>query len=569
MHPSEQWATRGIRNLFTAPSFSLDFVTSIHTIMRLSSPRPHEKSRRGTMSDIRKNRTECQGRSSKHPKRLHAPKHLLPTGAGKSWTWNRQVLIWLLVACVPGLMVGIASYYFAVAPIERKLVDVHARQVAQELDAVVKIRSAAIQVAASTRASSDLTDTEGLDRLLQALRTAFPDFLSMEIMDEHGETLAMVGELPLSEASRSVGKSKTAKVGTMAYRERDLFQDDPEADSFLITAKHKEEDGKAWFSRTRFSRDAIRQALSASSSTAEVSLLQAPEDAGSGGIGSWKNVSTGSVVRLDTPGWVLSVEKQSGATLSSRWTVVGLLVAILMTGLAIAYRKLLLAGALLPPSFSPTPRRDSCEESAFDGTNPDERAQFDWQARKQDQQPAVDFSEESHDVSVPRKLPLALQETEEKEDLGTFRVSEHLSDGTERPDACQSEATLAASRQPGESESMSKAASACSQSSEDSGYGSSADMNQELDHSPVSDERLGEAFPDVLEVAWFEPDTLAPQATAVESETAEDDSAHLGIPEVLDVVWLEPELAGEKDKQPAEDTKRNDSAPELPSPRFR
>jgi hypothetical protein len=468
-------------------------------------------------------------------------------------------------------MVGIASYYFAVAPIERKLVDVHARQVAQELDAVVKIRSAAIQVAASTRATSDLTDTEGLDRLLQALRIAFPDFLSMEIMDEHGETLAMVGELPLSEASRSLGKSKTAKVGTMSYRDRDLFQDDPEADSFLITAKHKKEDGKAWFSRTRFSRDPIRQALSASPFTTEVSLLQVPDDAASGGAGSWRSVSAGTVVRLDTPGWILSVENQSGATLFSRWTVVGLLVAILMIGLAIAYRKLLLAGALLPPSFSHRPRKDDYEELTFDGTGSDERAPFDWQARRQDQRHAVavDFSEDSYDVCVPRNLPLGFQEAEEKEDPGTFRGCEDLSAGTERPDDRQLEAIFAASREPGESESMSKARSEHIQSPEDSEYGPAAEVTQESDHSPISDEGLGEPFPNVLEVTWFEPDTAVRQATAVESETAEDDSAHLGIPEVLDVVWLEPELAGEKDKQPAEDTKRNDSVPELPSPMFR
>ena len=425
--------------------------------------------------------------------------------------WTRPALIWLLVACVPGLLVGVASHLFSVEPLEKRLLQVEALQTAKQLEAVVKMRAAAIQIAASTRSSSSLVDTKGLDRLLAALRGSFPDFLSMEILDEHGDILAMVGELPLSEATKSVGKSKTPKVGTMSYRDRDLFRDSPESDSFVLTVKHKGQEGKVWFTRTRFAREPIKLALSMAREKATAALMPLPDgeaDGFSTPATSWWAGPSATTVKLGIPGWAIRVKSRAARSMFPLAAAIaaGLIAAII--GLAFVYRRVSSPSALSSHAAIQTSESMSGKQA----TSVDaEEAQ----------------SSESEDVWTPRNVPLGFGEPPEAEIVETYSPEIGESIGDTDPE------------------------------------GKTAELHtgSAMPAEPVEQRAIaGEDIPEILDVVWLESDTpCSPEFQPGEPQTAESMEApwdsHGRIPETLDVMWLEPDSVSSGQQQPESEEK--------------
>ena len=171
------------------------------------------------------------------------------------------VIIWIVVACLPGLLLGLGAFLSAVGPLEKKLLDLEALGLARDIDSVVQVRIAAVKIAAAGIEIDDLSAAGALDNLLTSFRSAFSDFLSLEVLDEHGEVLAMVGELPLSQARRFSGTKQSAVTGNAKLGDSGVFLDDPKANCFFITAQHESQDGTQWFSRTRYGRDPIEKIL--------------------------------------------------------------------------------------------------------------------------------------------------------------------------------------------------------------------------------------------------------------------------------------------------------------------
>jgi hypothetical protein len=257
---------------------------------------------------------------------------------------SRQLLLWVCAACIPGLVLGLLAYYWTVGPLENSLMDVQARSIARDIDAAIQVRAASIEVAAGNLNLQKLADSGQLDNLLKTTHKAFPDFISMEILDEHGDVLALVGELPLSEARHGLRRSTAAKVGTMSYRDRDMFVDDPDSSSFLISLKHETPEGRVWFSRTRFTRDAIKQALS-SPSNGFVAVLTPVTEAKEQNSSittlykSWSGRVAGKDARLRTPGWLVTVAPPSK---SKSWKFLAGVVAafaVLVAALLCAFRR--------------------------------------------------------------------------------------------------------------------------------------------------------------------------------------------------------------------------------------
>ncbi|MFH1115261.1 MAG: hypothetical protein V1792_15230, partial [Pseudomonadota bacterium] len=241
--------------------------------------------------------------------RRHAP------GGGKSALAAR-----VCIACIPGLIIGLTAFIVSVGPLEKRLLQLEADGLARDIDAVVNLRAAAIRIAAGEIGTAGLHEAGALNNLLDSFRRSFADFLSLEILDPHGEAIAMAGELPLSQARRFSGDGGAERPPISALNKSQAFQDDPAADNFHITVRLEAKDGTEWYSRARFSRESIKKILSAGGGRWTAGLEKiSDEEANTGKYagapsGTFSSVWPGrdaAVVPLHAAGWIVKLEKPS------------------------------------------------------------------------------------------------------------------------------------------------------------------------------------------------------------------------------------------------------------------
>ncbi len=237
----------------------------------------------------------------------------------------RPFIGFLFFGALGALAVGLVSHFEVIVPLEKKLLTAEVRSLATDLDSVVRIRSSLISFTAGNAELDSFLQSGGLDKMLDALRQQFPDFLSFEATDERGQVKAMGGELPLTQPGL-FSKSPSGRITTVNLSARPngpIFHDDPESKCFYITCKHVGSGGGIWFTRTRFSRESVVAVLKstpikrvtlipvagASKDVPEGPMsLSTPQSCVVRAIGSWWRGPVGAEALLTMPGWLLRVE---------------------------------------------------------------------------------------------------------------------------------------------------------------------------------------------------------------------------------------------------------------------
>ena len=189
-----------------------------------------------------------------------------------------------------------------------------------------------MRVAAGNLDIDNLSAAGGLDRLLNTLRSLFPDFSNIELLNDRGQTLAMMGDLNLSLTGAP--KSAQVVIDSSTVENKFLFRDDPANQSFLIIMQHGDPDSGRWFSRTRFLRtpvDAILTAAGPEKST-RLSMHEIPKNvdeqsgpnmtdnrpaaspsrSADGTTARWWNPRKVAETQLLMPGWSLILETVPG-----------------------------------------------------------------------------------------------------------------------------------------------------------------------------------------------------------------------------------------------------------------
>jgi len=221
-----------------------------------------------------------------------------------------------------------------------------AQGVAQRVDSIIKLRSASVATAVRTLDLENLASEHGGNQVISTLRDQFPDFVSLEVLDEGGELLAMFGDLSLAEAGRKSRAEDVAIPASGQGSSKGLFHDYPQRDCFFITTSQTSTHGTTWFTRTRFARQTIEAALAAFNKygTAELQpvstgALQGARSAHSPEAPSVKVPTTGwsheagTEAQLLTPGWTIIVKGKSSGTFLSRYSVVVLGTLVLLLAL--------------------------------------------------------------------------------------------------------------------------------------------------------------------------------------------------------------------------------------------
>ncbi|HMK37206.1 MAG TPA: hypothetical protein VK463_19185 [Desulfomonilaceae bacterium] len=226
------------------------------------------------------------------------------------------------IACVVVLLMGLGEHYGTVVPLEKELLSREVRWVAGEIDAAVKLKSAIITTAAGIIEVDTLLENGNLEKLLRTLREHLSDFFSLEIINDRGEIVAMIGELPLSQAGTAAPArtSRFVRVSSDINYNEGVFADDPAHGCFSVTCRHIGPQKGQWFSRTRFSRESINRLL-ASVPQCHAGLVQLTgiskmprinqELQSASTTGNWWTGPSKAEAFLDSPGWIVQVEKIS------------------------------------------------------------------------------------------------------------------------------------------------------------------------------------------------------------------------------------------------------------------
>lgn len=273
---------------------------------------------------------------------------------------------YLLLVATPVLLVGSTGYFGIVIPLKEKLLVQQTRILGRTVNAAITERAASLALVLGAEEAEDLLEDGRLPKIVEVIRHRFPDFVSLELLDGSGEILAMAGELcglPGSGPPKEAAGKLTPQSGRPTNSDW-IFRYDPAGQHFLITTVRPVPGNDASFARARFSRKPLQEVLeSVSRETGGVAGLAQISDsngvnwhdvAASGSrlgadialspparvdtFGNWLAAPRRAEMRLSVPGWVVTLDANPQAVLSSNqivWTGAGALLALLLVTAAI------------------------------------------------------------------------------------------------------------------------------------------------------------------------------------------------------------------------------------------
>jgi hypothetical protein len=393
----------------------------------------------------------------------------------------------LFFASLGALCVGLISHFTVVVPLEKSLLAAEARGLATEFDSAIRVRSSLIGITAGNSELDAFLESGGLDKMLNALRNQFPDFLSFEATNDRGQVQAMGGELPLSQtglfSKDASGKTSAVNLGVHG---RGIFYDDPKNNCFYITCKHVGPEGGKWFTRSRFSRESVAAILE-SDPTQRVTLmpiagaskdipdspvsLPMPQSCVVRPIGSWWSGPTGAEALLTMPGWLMRMEKITAHPILWR--------APISVPLCLLLYSAIVSIILKRESFCEAHELDGAVDMDMEGQSP-VRGENYGSEPECGERPAA-LSENTPEESSPARKTCTTVESEVEYGKSTAREEPLVSASGEDLPGVTKLVTIPAHKAP-------------------------IEIADPLEHELCSDFLAhGESIPDTLEVCWFEP----------------------------------------------------------------
>lgn len=500
--------------------------------------------------------------------------------AGRS-AWGLRVSKWLFAGAILVLFLGLLLYSWMVVPLEKKLAAREIHSLAERIDSEIKMRTEVVRAATSGMKVANLNASGSLDRAGRILRKAFPDFLSLEIVNEEGDLLAMVGDIALPGNART---SPADSEGSVEQKSTpaSTFRDDPKERSFIVESRLESAGGTPWATRARFSRDTIERLLNASRIPLPATLVEVPVngtviagiDGNNANMGTnWLGGLTWIEAPLSAPGWWIRMESVPRQSAASRLPLKTVALFLLVLTLAVLLFRWNSISKRTPPAkasascltadhdtFGKTVRNagtfrggdssthkpaDTYEDLgstrgdhddffAGEATNEFLRSKEKPGERKQPYEPVSDghalegvfaspgFIEEFSEGSPPAVNDTAIPAKDSKEAVS--------------PNAFESVEILGPDTEP-------------ANASEEPGL-------HRIDETLSRDAKL----PEVLDLVWTEPtDTVEPERGSLNNRTGNHDApacnapATEAMPECLEVRWIEPA----KDDLPAPASSRS------------
>ena len=149
-------------------------------------------------------RSDLQGQMNGGISTVEPRNHESYISAGK----RRFFLIGICLISLPSLVLAAVGLYAVVCPLHKNLLAREARALADEIDSVIKERNAVLEIIVGSMTATTPPAEKDVESVVRSLRSAVPDFLSLEVIDGQGEIVAMIGELDLPHAGRVIAADK-------------------------------------------------------------------------------------------------------------------------------------------------------------------------------------------------------------------------------------------------------------------------------------------------------------------------------------------------------------------------
>ena len=451
----------------------------------------------------------------------------------------------LATACVLAVVVGITAQMRATEALEAQLTAAEARGVAGKLDAIIQARAAAVGMAAGSLDIEHLGARGGLERLLNHLKESFPDFLSLEVLNEQGQALAMMGDLSLLQAGRKTKLDSAAEAVAAGQPGSVGFQDDPSHRCFSLTLRHGGSDAVVWYSRTTFSRQPIDLAIASADQERHAALesglpsktnamgRQAPDLAMIVTKG-WLGSTFLAEAPLGVPGWKVTVQR---AGKRAGFSLFALIVPCLM---------LVIAGAALWLTRKPDPMDSSWNHAREQGIG-----------AYPEPFPSVMPDPVGEQLFEPCAAPLDQEnaqpchEPEQRESEPDHFGDEFLATVPPPSPGFEDEAEQA---EPDLASDAGIEGSACTATPTD------AELDATLDPSFQTPTQTD--IPDTLDIVWTEPAAPGDESAGYASNAGSPSvgegsrSSSARLPEALDAAWVDVASDEENPKEASQRSKR-------------
>jgi hypothetical protein len=174
------------------------------------------------------------------------------------------VFSWNLLGVIAGvLLMGVLFLYFVLWPMEKKLMERDARLAIQGLIGAIGERSSVMDSSTDRYSRDHLISVNKLEKVASIMRSNFEDFLTLEVINEEGRILAMVGDLsepePALDSRARVSNYRVLDDGASTGEE--VFRDFPEKGYYSVTRRKPVNEGESWYIRGRFSRKSLERAM--------------------------------------------------------------------------------------------------------------------------------------------------------------------------------------------------------------------------------------------------------------------------------------------------------------------
>ena len=292
---------------------------------------------------------------------------------------------YLFLVATPVLLVGFAGYFGIVAPLKGKLLAEQTRSLGTGIEAAIGERANCLAMALGEGEVDDFLEDGRLQEVVRAIQSRFPDFLSLELIEASGTTLAMAGDsvtMPGQGADMET-LSKPAGPFPNPARKAWTFRDDPAGDHFSITWVRPGNGTEPFFVRARFLRKSLSALMQSFSREFDgvAQLVQVADssagnwyDAAESGTeltagtgtpttsriatsGKWFQAPLRTELRLTVPGWAVILEGNPKGILTTWqlvWTGAAALLALLLATATILRPVHPLNSGVLEPPATPS-----------------------------------------------------------------------------------------------------------------------------------------------------------------------------------------------------------------------
>lgn len=165
------------------------------------------------------------------------------------------VASWLIL-----LGIGYVGYLHTAAPLKQQVLAQEVRSLELALDSVIRERCLVVDAIAGNLEMETFLRQGAMPNLVKRIKSMFPDFVSVQILDQQGTIVAMAGDVAFADG----GLPSTVKIDwppdaaglPAGWR----FSDDPSENRWHLACKHSGSRFGVWFVRATFSREPLQGA---------------------------------------------------------------------------------------------------------------------------------------------------------------------------------------------------------------------------------------------------------------------------------------------------------------------